>query len=419
MTALDGSVTALDGSVTALDAPVTAVDASATSLDAPVTAPDAVVAKPDAHIAAVDAAASIDAVASPFAGGDGSASNPYLILTIGELQLVRTFPDNDYILGVDLDLTGVDFAPIGTFTHTFDGGNFTISNWSYTETSGATNVGFFTVMNGTVKNLTIANATVVGNAAGDSFNGIVAGTGDGLFDHVVVSGSVAAQDTQSNSSIGTGGIIGAAAGSGVLTLRFCSNQATVAGHANVAGGLIGSTNSEAEVSDSSSIGDVSGSTAAGIAGVLAVGSIVRTFSTGTITASGGLAAGLVAEAYFDGDATTNLITDCYSSAAVSGGGYNGGLVGLSVGALAITTSYAIGSVQSAGSFGGLMGRTFDAADSVGDDSYWDVDTTGQSTSAGNLGTSESDSAMLLQATYVGFDFANVWQIASGGYPTLR
>ena len=96
----------------------------------------------------------------------------------------------------------------------------------------------------------------------------------------------------------------------------------------------------------------------------------------------------------------------------------GGLVGGAIGSLTCNTSYANGSVRSGGFVGGLVGRIFDVPDSVDNDCYWDVDTTGQATTSGGLGTVESDSAMLLQATYVGFDFTNVWKIGPDGYPTL-
>ena len=446
MTSSDSQVTAVDAAATPADSAVTSIDATASASDASVVSsgdasvpgPDAAVTvgNPDARVATVDApAAPIDSAApdaqpippdaaplcggagpSQFAGGTGSANNPFVIVTTGELQLVRSFPDCDYALGANIDLNGVAFAPIPKFTHTFDGANFTISNWSYTEAGSATSVGFFAEMDGTVKNLIIANATVVGTEAG-SYNGIVAGFGSGLLDHIVVSGSVTSLDNQNNSTLGTGGIIGG--GDAGLTLRFCSNQATVdAGSNNAGGGLLGSTNFEADISDSNSIGEVSGSSAGGLVGVLAIGTVVRSFATGTITGSGGLAGGLIAEGFYDGDATTNIITDSYSSADVTGGGYGGGLVGGAIGSLTCNTSYANGSVRSGGFVGGLVGRIFDVPDSVDNDCYWDVDTTGQATTSGGLGTVESDSAMLLQATYVGFDFTNVWKIGPDGYPTL-
>ena len=84
-------------------------------------------------------------------------------------------------------------------------------------------------------------------------------------------------------------------------------------------------------------------------------------------------------------------------------------------------SYSTGLVVGASSpSGGLVG--WDAAQTkrglAAASSYWDVGTSGLSTS--ETGTGESDDAMKHQATYVGWDFTNTWFIADGlGHPLLR
>ena len=51
-------------------------------------------------------------------------------------------------------------------------------------------------------------------------------------------------------------------------------------------------------------------------------------------------------------------------------------------------------------------------------SYWDINTSGQSQSAGGEGRTTQQ--MQTQSNYVGWDFTNVWRINEGqDYPRLR
>jgi hypothetical protein len=65
-----------------------------------------------------------------FAGGEGTAENPYLISTIADLQQVKSNTAAYYKLANDIDATGFDFTPITGFSGTLDGAGFTISNLS-------------------------------------------------------------------------------------------------------------------------------------------------------------------------------------------------------------------------------------------------------------------------------------------------
>lgn len=49
-------------------------------------------------------------------------------------------------------------------------------------------------------------------------------------------------------------------------------------------------------------------------------------------------------------------------------------------------------------------------------SYWDTQTTGQTSSAGGTGKTTAD--MKKQVTYDGWD-ESIWKITNGQYPTLR
>lgn len=66
------------------------------------------------------------------AGGSGTAGDPYIITTPAELQAISSDLDAYYVLGNDIDLTGIIWDPIGNvtnpFTGNFDGQNYIISN---------------------------------------------------------------------------------------------------------------------------------------------------------------------------------------------------------------------------------------------------------------------------------------------------
>lgn len=71
--------------------------------------------------------------------GSGTPEDPYKIYTASELDNVRNDMAASYILMNDIDLGGIDFQPIGdgttTFTGTFDGNGYTISNLSIVKES--------------------------------------------------------------------------------------------------------------------------------------------------------------------------------------------------------------------------------------------------------------------------------------------
>ena len=84
--------------------------------------------------------------ANVFAGGDGTAANPYLIENVEQLNAVRNFLGDHFKLTSDIDLTGVNWQPIGTsssnaYKGTFDGNGHTIKNLTINSTQSL--VGLF------------------------------------------------------------------------------------------------------------------------------------------------------------------------------------------------------------------------------------------------------------------------------------
>lgn len=136
------------------------------------------------------------------------------------------------------------------------------------------------------------------------------------------------------------------------------------------------------------------------------GNIYNSYSLGNIYGSS-YVGGLIG--YNNGN-----IDNSYSSSSVSGNSQVGGLVGYNY-AGTINNSYSSGNVSGSSLVGGLVG-----GDDYGtiDNSYWDTQTSGQATSA--AGTGKTTAQMMQQATFVGWDFTNIWNInETTSYPFLR
>ena len=172
-------------------------------------------------------------------------------------------------------------------------------------------------------------------------------------------------------------------------------------------GLIGGS-----VSGSHNVGDLVGANAGAVSDVYATGRV-----SGSGTSVGGLAG--------SNARTTGTISDSYATGSVSGSSYVGGLVGFNAGT--IGDSYAAGSVSGASDVGGLVGDPGKFA-SVSN-SFWDVTTSGQTSSAGGIGMTTAQ--MQTQANFTSataangnvnpaWDFTNTWVLYDGHtYPLLR
>ena len=108
------------------------------------------------------------------------------------------------------------------------------------------------------------------------------------------------------------------------------------------------------------------------------------------------------------------ISQSYMLGEVGGSNNIGGLVVRSNGT--ISESYATGSVSGNSYVGGLVGNQSGGTTAS---SYWDVETSGQSSSDGGIGlTTKQMTKRKAKDNMVGFDFDTVWQ-ESNGYPLLH
>lgn len=109
----------------------------------------------------------------------------------------------------------------------------------------------------------------------------------------------------------------------------------------------------------------------------------------------------------------------YARGTVEGADHVGGLAGQNSGR--IENSYATGRVTTAGQKGGLAG----SGSGTVTGSYWDIQTTGQTASAGGLGrNTDPMTHPYATDTYTGWDFNQIWQAdptpyTNNGYPYLK
>jgi len=149
---------------------------------------------------------------------------------------------------------------------------------------------------------------------------------------------------------------------------------TVIGRMRV-GGLVGLN--WGTVSNSYATGSVSGSIDVGGLVGLNGDTVSNSYSTGSVTGDAHVG-GLVGLNW----ATVN---NSYSTGSVTGGLSVGGLVGCNSGGI-MSNSYSTGSVTGNSSVGGLVGGNAGAVSN----SFWDIETSGQPTSAGGTGKNTTE-----------------------------
>lgn len=138
--------------------------------------------------------------------------------------------DLNITLDNDIDLSDIDWTPIGTesrpYTGTFDGGTYTITGLTVNQTRE--NVGLIGCIgsNGTVKNVKLENVNITGDGY---FVGGVAGTNYGTIENCSVDG------TLTNNRHYLGGVVGNNYGS----IIGCSSSGTITGTSPNVGGIGG------------------------------------------------------------------------------------------------------------------------------------------------------------------------------------
>lgn len=218
-------------------------------------------------------------------GGDGTAENPYMISSAGDLAQIASEPAAHYMLANDIDVSNLanGWTPIASFSGTLDGQNYAIKGLRID--CSADYVGLFGSLeeNAVVKNLVLINPEITLNS-NNYFVGVVAGIAIGttidnihLYD-VVIKGN--------NCSGCIGGLFGQT--SSYTTITSCSvNDLTIDSPKGVyVGGIVGDVRTSTTVAtcyagtqfgNGSSIkGDTE---VGGIVGVMGMDCIVRNCHT--------------------------------------------------------------------------------------------------------------------------------------------
>ena len=154
---------------------------------------------------------------------------------------------------------------------------------------------------------------------------------------------------------------------------------------------------------------IGGNRVGGLVGHNYYGRIARSFVQGSVGGEG-LQGGVVG-------CNEGALSKCYASGMVSATNTAGGLVGGLYYSGRIYESYAASAVSGGAAAGGLVGFVDTYAYGVIAQSYWDVEASGCTTSAGGEGRTTAE--MFQQPTYAGWDFSTEWGIDEGaGYPFL-
>lgn len=190
------------------------------------------------------AALAADETAPAYGGGTGTQDDPWIIATVEDITtLAATVNDGTYYEDAyfkqtaDLDMTGVDWEPIGYsdnddiyFCGNYDGDNHTISNITSSgkmDSQGQTTAGIFGfVAEGSISNLHVRSAKL--SAAGDDNYGHAGGLLGVAYEATVINCSVTDSKIKStatsNSNNCAGGIAGYSAMSNFSKCASVSNE---------------------------------------------------------------------------------------------------------------------------------------------------------------------------------------------------
>jgi hypothetical protein len=275
--------------------------------------------------------------------GSGTPDDPYVITNAKQLFEIRYDLKAYYVLGNDINASetrywkdGEGFEPIGNkdnpFTGSFDGRGHKIYNLYINTTRDYVGLFGLVEQKGIIKNVVLENVKI--SSTGNYVGGLI-GANAGKIYNCYSTGSVNGKDN-------VGGLIGANFG----TVSNCYSTGSINGHSSV-GGLIGWNSIEGIVSNSYSTSSVNGK-------YINVGGLIGS--------------------------NRGKVSNCYSTGSVNGKDYVGGLIGYNVGI--VSNCYSTGSVNGKDYVGGLIGYN---AGGTASNSFWDIQTSGLTISAGGTG----------------------------------
>lgn len=358
-------------------------------------------------------------------GGVQSQLTSYMLVnTVYDLQNINNNLSGNYALGKDIDASvtanwnnGTGFTPIGSdtqypsspllFRGQIDGLGHSVSN-VYISSNNDYVVGFILDLYGSVKNVSLVNASIHQTTTSTTDNyrtvGGLVGFNDGTIIGSSITGIVTATwsstlgglvGTNTDNGTGRGGIIDSSYSLATVT-NLCAEMPL-----NATGGLVG----------------------------LNEGTITRSYASGAVTGGpNSWVGGLVGWNHTNWGPTPpvnsygGIISASYANGLVTGTEKVGGLIGASTGGQVRQSYSSSPMVASTGSdIGGLAGSEGGWAYTTYENNYWDrlVNTTGSA--AGNAVisgvTGESTDQLKSGSLPYGFDPV-AWAVTAGQYPKL-
>lgn len=269
---------------------------------------------------------------SSFAGGDGTAANPYQIATAGDLRLISREPGANYILVDDIDMKGYEYQPMQeTFSGSLDGQGKFIKNLSLA--SSDTQLSFLGSLsqNASVKNINFLNASLQYDDNADLV-GLISATAMGAkIDNVHAYGLTITGPDDSYPTLG--GLVGKATNYASITNSSVVNG-DIASPEGQIGGIVGSMLTASTVRACAYVGQIRGNdNVGGIVGELyaAESSVLNCHVNAEITANntvGGIAGssnrGTIANCVVEGSVKA-LAPNRWNNAGPCAGGIAGNL----------------------------------------------------------------------------------------------
>ena len=309
--------------------------------------------------------------AAAFAGGTGTAEDPYQIANGAQLAYLassvnngETYEEKNFVLTANIDLNGLPWTPIANsfsdallggsdyrvFAGNFDGNGYTISKvciGSETTPFESDVFGLFGATEGKISNLNLDTVSIHGIAKIASIGAVVAfagglvGYSGGSIENCHVTGLTMDMSAPSNvyaAAYWVGGLVGALDGTQLINECSVSGSITEKAGKGSIGGLIGELGKAAKITYSRSNVTIN----------------VKADSYG-----GADVGGFIGKGNGKTDAET-VIRNCYATGNVTGGAYTGGFAG-GLWGLNIKNCYASGNVsQAAAAMASFVGT--DASD---------------------------------------------------------
>ena len=345
--------------------------------------------------------------------GSGTEEDPYLIANLDNLLYLST---NDYLWTEgyhfsqtdDIDASDTEnwnigdhdndpdtpdevkgFSPIGMFHGSYNGNEYIIENLLI-NLPGYFWVGLFgTIEEGNVENLGLININIIG-----------------------------------------GPYVGGFAGRNIFsTINNCYTSGTISSTWDIVGGIVG-YNNESNISNCHNTANITGyDDVGGLVGLSNNSTINQCYSD----------AGIYGESYVGGlvgkTECYTIISNSYSRGNVDGEEHIGGLVGLFYVVSRVINCYSMGYVNGSNNVGGLVATGYF---SYVNDSFWNTETSGQTSSYGGTGKTTAemqDVATYTDLTTIGLDepwdfvdnpfddtaYEDIWDIdpdINNGYPYL-